>query len=710
MGLIELDFVKISALNEAAEVTDEDYFPIVQNGVTKKARIRFFTNNANAQLGTAAFSDANSFDAKGTAAAVEDRSKQRDDSQNERINKLDIALYLLKNNKVYKAYKTRSLMISKKSEIPFNSLVTVADDPTNNPAFDDVNGEYLWDGTNFYKLPNNLLLQLKSYTDSKSLEVESRIAGILYNEMVPYIDDKANTAKTDAINAASSEINTMVGLAQTNAITPLIVDRNGNVPVWLEGGKFSFADLSDFSVLFLLDKLQPLNESTYERAIDFVDQRVGGSSQNPITPLAIDSAGNIPAWFENGVFDFADSKSIGKSEDSSVIPLASDMLGNIPVWLKNGLLGFSGLDPDTFALLAEKFQSSKYKTNALNISRPIVTDSTSLRQWKAKAAKIKSGITDQLRVVLTGDSWTEHSTIATELKTILQTAYGEAGSGWINLGSERNMLDSITITYSSGWTINDLDSSSAVFPYGCGPDGFTRTSATAGSTITLANLIKGDLLTVFFGNTSGVFSYTVNGIETNITADTAKKVQIALNGATSAILKVVSGTICFHGMHLRKTTGSGVELNKIGNGGSTGQDYLKISPTAQSDLSSFLNPDVLIIILGTNDYRRGHSVTNFKSGISAMIDGFKSANPNCGVILIAPAKSNVPSPPIPLENFAEAIFELSQVKQAEVYNMFDDWGTYTLENNNGQWADTLHVSKSGAQRLSRQLFSKFLEI
>lgn len=710
MGLIDLDFVKISALNEAAEVTGEDYFPIVQNGVTKKARVRFFTNNANAQLGTAAFSDANSFDAKGSSEAVEARAKQRDDAQNERINKLDLALYLIKNNKVYKAYKTRSLMISKKSEIPFDSLVTVADDPTNNPAYDDVNGEYLWDGLNFYKLPNNLLLQLKAYTDGKSLEVESRIADILYNEMVPYIDDKANTAKTDAINAASSEINTMVGLAQTNAITPLIVDRSGNVPIWLEGGKFSFADLSDFSVLFLLGKLQPLNESTYERAIDFVDQRVGGSSQNPITPLAIDSAGNIPAWFENGVFDFADSKAIGKSEDSSVIPLASDMLGNIPVWLKNGLLGFSGLDPDTFALLADKFQSSKYKTNVLNISRPIVTDSTSLRQWKAKAAKIKSGITDQLRVVLTGDSWTEHSTIATELKTILQTAYGEAGSGWINLGSERNMLDSITITYSSGWTINDLDSSSAVFPYGCGPDGFTRTSATAGSTITLANLIKGDLLTVFFGNTSGVFSYTVNGIETNINADTAKKVQIALNGATSAILKVVSGTICFHGMHLRKTTGSGVELNKIGNGGSTGQDYLKISPSAQSDLSSFLNPDVLIIILGTNDYRRGHSVTNFKSGISAIIDGFKSANPNCGVILIAPAKSNVTSPPIPLENFAEAIFELSQVKQAEVYNMFDDWGTYTLENNNGQWADTLHVSKSGAQRLSRQLFSKFLEI
>ncbi|WP_446906161.1 GDSL-type esterase/lipase family protein [Acinetobacter baumannii] len=450
--------------------------------------------------------------------------------------------------------------------------------------------------------------------------------------------------------------------------------------------------------------------SELEQAKNYLNQRVGSSPSMTITPLAIDTAGNIPAWFENGVFDFADSKTIGKNQPSSIVPMAMDEQGNIPAWFKDGLLGFAGLDQETYDYLAEKFQALTYKTNVLNIRRPINTDSTALRQWKAKVSKIKSGITDQLRVVLAGDSWAEHTTISTELKTILQTAYGEAGSGWINLGTERNMLDGITITYSSGWTVNDLDNAAAAFPYGAGPDGFTRTSATAGSTITLANLTKGDQLSIFFGNTGGVFSYTINGVETNVTANSAKSVQISLNGATSAILKVISGTICFFGMHLRKTTGSGVEFNKLGNGGSTGQDYLKISPAAQSDLSSFLNPDLLVIILGTNDYRRGHSVSNFKLGISAMMDGFKSANPNCGVILIAPAKSNVISPPIPLENFAEAMFELSQEKGAEIYNMFDDWGSYDLENNASQWADTLHVSKSGAYRLSRKIFTKFLEV
>lgn len=490
-------------------------------------------------------------------------------------------------------------------------------------------------------------------------------------------------------------------LASTPTVSPKAAKAMDTKKIWY-WGKYTDTET--------VDSWHDTGLSELDQSVNYTNLRVGAIPTKSIVPLAVDQLGNVPIWLEDGAFDFANSKALGKSERSSIIPLVVDEAGNVPIWLEDGALGFSTLSLDTFNFLSNYFQSRKYQTNVFMGQRPINTDSASLRQWKAKVAKIKSGISDQLRVVLAGDSWAEHSTIATELKTILQTAYGEAGSGWINLGTERNMLDSITITYSSGWTVNDLDSTSATFPYGCGPDGFTRTSTTAGSTITLANLTKGDQLTVFFGNTGGVFSYTINGVETNVTANSAKKVLISLNGATSVVLKVISGTICFFGMHLRKTTGSGVEVNKVGNGNSTGQDYLKISPAGQAEVSSFLNPDVLIIILGTNDYRRGHSVANYQAGIMAMIDGFKSASSNCAVILVAPAQTSVASPPIPLVNFVEAAFELIYYRQAEVYNMFDDWGLYDLENSNGQWADTLHVSKSGAYRLSRKIFKTFLEL
>lgn len=528
----------------------------------------------------------------------------------------------------------------------------------------------------------------QNVTESGFKEAQSQLIQFLGDE-VPTNEQLVNTFATKAI--ADSKTNLMPTDYKITVTSDPEESKNG--------------DYTWNGTELVKSPFDPLDQAKI-----YTNERVGMLPTKSIVPLAVDQLGNVPIWLEDGAFDFANSKALGKSERSSIIPLVVDEAGNVPVWLEDGSLGFSTLSLDTFNFLSNYFQSRKYQTNVFMGQRPINTDSASLRQWKAKVAKIKSGITDQLRVILAGDSWAEHSTIATELKTILQTAYGEAGSGWINLGTERNMLDSITITYSSGWTVNDLDSTSAAFPYGCGPDGFTRTSTTAGSTITLANLTKGDQITVFFGNTGGVFSYTINGVETNVTANSAKKVLITLNGATSAVLKVISGTICFFGMHLRKTTGSGVEFNKVGNGNSTGQDYLKISPAGQAEVSSFLNPDVLIIILGTNDYRRGHSVANYQAGIMAMIDGFKSASPNCAVILIAPAQTSVASPPIPLVNFVEAAFELIYYRQTEVYNMFDDWGLYDLENSNGQWADTLHVSKSGAYRLSRKIFKTFLEL
>lgn len=452
--------------------------------------------------------------------------------------------------------------------------------------------------------------------------------------------------------------------------------------------------------------------SEKDQAINYTNTLVGTNpSSQRIVPLAVDSKGNIPVWLDNGLFDFADSLVLGKLSLSNIIPIAMDEVGNIPVWLQGGLLGCAGLTPETIDYLKSKINTISYKTNVFGQIRPIQTDGSSLRAWSAKAAKIQSSVTEQLKIILTGDSWTEHSVIATELKKLLVGAYGEAGSGWINMGAERNMLDGITITYSTGWTVNDMDNGAAAFPYGCAPDGFTRTSSTVGNTITLGNLTKGNELSVFFGNTSGVFSYQINSAaEVQVTADATGKVVIPLTTSSTVILKVVSGTICFFGMHLRQTTGSGVELNKLGNGNCTGRDYLKISPAAQSGFTSFFSPDVVVIILGTNDYRRGHSVADFKAGISAMIDGYRTGNPNCGIILVTPARSNVANPPIPLVNFTEAIFQLSQEKQAEVYNAFDDFDVFANENTNGQWSDNLHLSKSGAYRLSKQIFKKFLEL
>lgn len=464
--------------------------------------------------------------------------------------------------------------------------------------------------------------------------------------------------------------------------------------------------------------------SELDQADKNLDARVG-QALSAIIPIAVGPSGKIPLWLNGGRLGFTEFEAktrdrvkaqlgLGGLASQKVIPIAIDKNGKIPIWLQNGMLNFAGIHIDAVERIKDKLgPSGGASNNVTDAAYPIVSDSASLRQWKAKAAKLKSGLQQQLRIVMTGDSWTEHKTITNEVLTFVRAAFGEAGSGWINLGVENNQLDNISVTKNGTWSYADLNLVSS-FANGSGPDGFTLTSTASGNTFTVSNLAKGDQLTVFFGKTDGSFKYSLNGgAETTITAtSTGSAVQSAMipvAGVSEIVFTTVSGTIALFGMHLRKTTGSGVEITKLGNGGSTGQDFLKISPTVQSNFANYLKPDVVVIILGTNDYRYGHSVENFKAGISAIIDGYRTNNANCGVILIAPAQSNAPAV-IPLSKYRDAIYELAQTKKAEFYNMYDDWDSYSAENANGQWADAYHVSQAGAYRIASKLFKSFFEV
>ncbi|MDC4364590.1 SGNH/GDSL hydrolase family protein, partial [Acinetobacter baumannii] len=346
---------------------------------------------------------------------------------------------------------------------------------------------------------------------------------------------------------------------------------------------------------------------------------------------------------------------------------------------------------------------------------PIVSDGASLRQWKAKVSNLKYGIANtQPRLLLTGDSWTDYGQISNRILTTLRTYLGEAGTGWINLGDPNAQFDYVSVSRAGTWAFEDLNIN-ANFTYSSAPDGYVLISSTVDSTLSIGNLNKGDQLTVFFGKTDGTFKYSINGgTETTVTASAAgaeiQSVVIPIAPLNNVVFTVTSGTIAFYGLHLRKSTGSGVEVTKIGNAGATGKDYLKVSAGSRSYFADYLKPDAVVIFLTTNDYRiAGNTPDTFKNGVSAMIDGYRINNPNCGFILVAPARSNGTAV-IPLSEYRDAIYEIAQTKQCEFYNMHDDWDVWSVENTNGQWADNLHLSHMGAYRLSQKLFKNFFEV
>ncbi|MDO7524245.1 SGNH/GDSL hydrolase family protein [Acinetobacter baumannii] len=470
---------------------------------------------------------------------------------------------------------------------------------------------------------------------------------------------KANTAEANA----KTFVNNLVGrIAST--YYGLVRDINGKAPIWVYRGRIGFTEL---------------DSPTKER----VKAQVGLGSFNSqrYYPLAEDINRKSPAWFQDGMFNCG-------AFHPDLVKRLKDQLGPI---------------------------SGGASNNVTKAAYPIVSDGASLRQWKAKVSNLKYGIANtQPRLLLTGDSWTDYGQISNRILTTLRTYLGEAGTGWINLGDPNAQFDYVSVSRAGTWAFEDLNIN-ANFTYSSAPDGYALISSTVDSTLSIGNLNKGDQLTVFFGKTDGTFKYSINGgTETTVTASAAgaeiQSVVIPIAPLNNVVFTVTSGTIAFYGLHLRKSTGSGVEVTKIGNAGATGKDYLKVSAGSRSYFADYLKPDAVVIFLTTNDYRiAGNTPDTFKNGVSAMIDGYRINNPNCGFILVAPARSNGTAV-TPLSEYRDAIYEIAQTKQCEFYNMHDDWDVWSVENTNGQWADNLHLSHMGAYRLSQKLFKNFFEV
>ncbi|MDO7525701.1 GDSL-type esterase/lipase family protein [Acinetobacter baumannii] len=463
-------------------------------------------------------------------------------------------------------------------------------------------------------------------------------------------------------------------------------------------------------------------------AIQHTNSLIGQDLSNGIYAVVKDILNQSPLWIQNGYIGFTflelltllrvkSQMGLGSAKFQRFIPLAEDINGKCPVWLEEGLFDCGGVHQKFVEKVKDKLGpiSGGASNNVTKAEYPIISDGASLRQWKAKVSNLKYGIANtQPRLLLAGDSWVDYGQISNRILTTLRTYLGEAGTGWINLGDPKAQFDGVKVERAGTWAFEDLNIN-ANFTYSAAPDGYALISSTAGSTLNLDNLNKGDQLTVFFGKTEGTFKYSINnGAEVEVTASssgaTIQTVMIPVGPLNNIVFTVTSGTIAFYGFHLRKSSGSGVEVTKIGNAGATGKDYLKISPAAQANLSDYLKPDAVIIFLGTNDYRNlGNTSETYKNGVSAMVDGFRTNNPNCGIILVAPARSDG-DVVTPLSAYRDAVYELAQSKQCEFYNMYDDWDDYGPENTNGQWADKLHLSHQGSYRLSQKLFKNFFEV
>ncbi|MDS7872427.1 SGNH/GDSL hydrolase family protein [Klebsiella pasteurii] len=498
---------------------------------------------------------------------------------------------------------------------------------------------------------------------------------------------------------------------------PFFVDGAGNVPVYWDNG-------------FAASRIAT---SLYQMIYEDVHARLGDALNAPVTgvspgffPLFMDSAGNIPVYWNGGLDASAVAtgllekiwayiNGIIASALNQNVPLVSpgfvpgmmDAAGNVPFWFHDGKLDASGVGPNIRGDMVSWFQGRMY-TAAYNI--PLHTDGRTLWRWKAKKAQLKAGLAVRPHCMLTGDSWTQNNELATAIAGLLHNDYGDAGLGWrtVNYGAAR---DGSGIYRSEGWDLYDSSPTSGAPLYGCGIDGQSINTVTNTAYFNVTNVRCTDCR-IYYQDLNGKFQYgyDVGGVtqwtevvcgNTGATksvlltgmADEARTIYVKTDGNT--------GRVAIHGFYLLRAGVAGCVMSKAGNSGILADQFLLFSDKISEYLST-MQPDVICIVIGNNDYRNSDGTQVFKTALQTYIAACRAVLPDVGFILMAPPRTNGTAV-TPLVNFRDVMHDLSQTLNVEFFSIYDLFDTWTEMNSLGCFLDNLHPNATGSNLVASSL-------
>lgn len=162
----------------------------------------------------------------------------------------------------------------------------------------------------------------------------------------------------------------------------------------------------------------------------------------------------------------------------------------------------------------------------------------------------------------------------------------------------------------------------------------------------------------------------------------------------------------FYGFQFLNDAKKGVVFNTVGVNGATYADFIKY-PLQTQQLKS-LNPDILIIALGTNESLSNISEIEFKQNVENLIQEWRKDNPQLPILLISPTDNN--SKTSHAKKISEWIKEEAHKNQVAFLNLHQIMGGIgyfkkALQRREAN-TDGIHFLKSGYQAQAEKIWQQ----
>lgn len=354
--------------------------------------------------------------------------------------------------------------------------------------------------------------------------------------------------------------------------------------------------------------------------------------------------------------------------------------------------------------------------------------------WKAARAAAGSSLA---RVAVVGDSITQGfhcSDLRTKswpslLRSSLQTAYGDGGSGYFTTGNTIPAFSTINT-----WPSNNYATVTGTWAVKGGTEGPGSTSIfnqnSAGSTVTFPE-VKGSVIVVWYMTDPafpGSFSVTIDGVAQGTQPSNAQAAAVRAQvynvsaGTHTVVVTTIgaTGLTCIFGV--TGLNSSGVVLHNYGFNGRKSADFSLAAPTygaPQSYSGGSGNPaDLLIYALGVNDANTSVAVDTYLSNIRRHLDsvrGLGSMHGKVDVLFLMQHIGTFDASGTPLyHRYMQQIRGMAEAYGAAVVDMWARYyNNWDLAADSGYWGDgtssglagtnTVHPSDAGHQAIANAL-------
>ncbi|MGL3028963.1 hypothetical protein ACSF3M_19120 [Klebsiella quasipneumoniae] len=275
-------------------------------------------------------------------------------------------------------------------------------------------------------------------------------------------------------------------------------------------------------------------------------------------------------------------------------------------------------------------------------------------------AEAKEG---QFVINIIGNSWVANEwNLPRRLTQVLQDRFGDAGAGFA--GYNRNFAHpgrAFLAIQSGTWAEETVTTPTAT---NFGPAGSQGITSTAGASMAFQSLTGDTSAAIYHNGSSSVSPVIKIKYKDNVTGDQTAETQVTLSGTGvvrtelpvppvtgnwTATLTLVSGTLAFCGIELKKST-PGVRVNKLGTGGSTWRQWTTLNRAGwvQGITPLAANLNILLeSVNGAYSYDADYEATY----TTEMASRVRSASAFSDVLVISPPQT-LGTPTYSLRDFA----------------------------------------------------------